>query len=62
MEFIVAVILGILGAALIAGGIVGYLKGDSTKTKVISAAAIAAGVVMLAAVLFTMPVTRVVGS
>jgi len=61
MEFIIAAILGILGAALIAGDIVGYLKGESARAKVISAAAIAAGVVMLATILLIMPVTRVVG-
>jgi len=61
MEFIIAAILGILGAALIAGGIVGYRKGESARAKVISAAAIAAGVVMLATILLIMPVTRVVG-
>ena len=62
MEFIIAAILGILGAALIAGGIAGYRKSESARAKAISAAAIAAGVVMLAAILFIMPVTRVVGS
>ena len=61
MEYIIAAILGILGAALIAGGIVGYRKGESTRTKAISAAAIAAGVIMLSTILFIMPVTRVVG-
>ena len=62
MEFIIAAILGILGAAFIAGGVVGYRKGESARAKAISAAAIAAGVVMLAAILFIMPVTRVAGS
>ena len=60
MEFIISAILGILGAALIAGGIVGYRKGESARAKAISAAAIAAGVVMLVIIVFIIPVTRVV--
>ena len=61
MEFIIAAILGILGAAFIAGGIVGYRKGESVTAKAISAAAIAAGIVMLAIIIFIIPVSRVVG-
>ena len=61
MEFITAVILGILGAALIAGSIVGYRKSESARAKAISAATIAAGVVMLAVIIFIIPVTKVVG-
>jgi len=60
MEFIISVILGILGAALIAGGIVGYRKSESARAKAISAAAIAAGVVMLVIIVFIIPVTRIV--
>ena len=61
MEFIIAAILGILGAAFIAGGIVGYRKSESARAKAISAAAIAAGVVMLAIIIFIIPVSRGVG-
>jgi Ca2+/H+ antiporter len=61
MEFIIAAILGILGAALIAGGIVGYRKSESARAKAFSAAAIAAGVVILAIITFIMPVNKVVG-
>ena len=48
MDFL---ILGVLGAACIVGGIVGYRKSEGTRAKVISAAAIAAGVVMWAVTL-----------
>ncbi len=61
MEFIIAAILGILGAALIAGGTVGYRKSESARAKAFSAAAIAAGIVMLAIIAFIMPVISVVG-
>ena len=60
MEFIIAAILGILGAAFIVGGIVGYRKSESARAKAISAVAIAAGVVMLAIIIFVIPVSRVV--
>ena len=60
MEFIISVILGILGVALITGGIVGYRRSESARAKAISAAAIAAGVVMLVIIVFIIPVTRVV--
>ena len=33
MEFIIAVVLGILGAALIVGGIVGYRKSESARSR-----------------------------
>ena len=59
MEFIIVAILGILGAASIAGGIVGYRESESARAKAISAAAIAAGVVILAIVIFIVPVSRV---
>jgi drug/metabolite transporter (DMT)-like permease len=60
-DFIIALILGIVGAALIAGGIVAYRKSDSTRVKSFSAAAIAAGLVMWAAVAATTQVTSEVG-
>jgi hypothetical protein len=55
-EFIIKLILGILGAALIAGGFVAYRRSVSTAIKALSAAAIAAGVVMWAAIVVTTPV------
>jgi predicted small integral membrane protein len=53
MEFVIIMILGILGAAFIVGGIVMYRRSESTNAKALSAAAVAAGVVMLAIILFT---------
>jgi hypothetical protein len=56
MEFFIIIVLVILGVALITGGIVGYRKSEKVLAKVISAAAIAAGIAMLAIVLFVTPV------
>jgi uncharacterized SAM-binding protein YcdF (DUF218 family) len=53
MDFVIIMILGILGAAFIVGGIVMYRRSESTNAKALSAAAVAAGVVMLAIILFT---------
>ncbi|MDP3878967.1 MAG: hypothetical protein Q8Q07_01505 [Dehalococcoidales bacterium] len=61
MEFFIITVLAVLGAALVVGGIVGYLKSEGTRNKVISAAAVAAGVVMWAVILFIVPVTTVGG-
>ncbi len=61
MEFFVIVILAVLGAAFVVGGIVGYRKSERTIGKVVSAGAIAAGVVMWAIIIFIIPVTSVVG-
>ncbi|MFC1955896.1 hypothetical protein ACFLWZ_05150 [Chloroflexota bacterium] len=61
MEFLILIILGVLGAACIGGGIVGYRKSESARAKVISAAAIAAGVVMWAIILLITPVSSSVG-
>ena len=58
MEFIIILILGILGAALIAGGIVTYRGSTRTSVRALGAAAIAAGVVMWAFILFITPVYR----
>ena len=60
-EFIIKLILGIVGAALIAGGIVAYRRSESTSVKAVSAAAIAVGVVMWAAIVVTTSVTTEVG-
>lgn len=61
MEFVIIAILGVLGAALIAGGIVLYRSGTSTGIKAFGAAAIAAGVVMWALILFVTPAFRATG-
>jgi len=52
-EFIIKTLLAIVGAALIAGGIVGIIKTKSTGGKIWSAAAIAAGIVIWLVILFT---------
>ena len=52
-EFIVKTVLAVVGAALIAGGIVAIIKSNRTRSKVWGAAAIAAGVVMWLIILFT---------
>jgi hypothetical protein len=62
MGFIIIATLGILGAALIVGGIVGYRKSVRTGIKTLAAASIASGVVMWALILFTMPASNTYGS
>ena len=62
MEFLILIVLGVIGAACVVGGIVGYRKSESTKAKVISAAAIAAGVVMWAILLMVIPASFSTGS
>ena len=62
MEFLILIVLGVIGAACVVGGIVGYRKSETTKAKVISAAAIAAGVVMLAILLLVIPASFSTGS
>ena len=57
MEFLIIIVLAVLGAALITSGIIGYRKGTTAKMKAISAAAIAAGIVMLVIISLVMPVT-----
>ncbi len=57
MDFLVIAILGILGAALIAGGIVTYRGSTRTGVRALGAAAIAAGVVMWALILLITPVS-----
>ncbi|MFC1958733.1 hypothetical protein ACFLV6_02325 [Chloroflexota bacterium] len=56
MEFFIMILLAVLGVAFITGGIVGYRKSEKVLAKVISAAAIAAGIAMLAIILFVTPV------
>jgi hypothetical protein len=60
-EFIIKLILGILGAALVVGGIVAYRRSERTSVKSLSAAAIAAGVVMWVVIVITTSVTSEVG-
>lgn len=57
MEFMLIATLGILGAALIVGGIVGYRKSVRTGIKTLAAASIASGVVMWALLVVTTPVS-----
>jgi hypothetical protein len=57
MSFVIIAVLGILGAALIVGGIVGYRKSVRTGIKTLAAASIASGVVMWALILVTTPVS-----
>ena len=54
---IIQLTLAILGAALNLGGIVAYRGSARTGVRVLGASAIAAGVVMLAVVLFTIQVS-----
>ena len=53
--FVIQVAFAILGAALIAGGIVAYRGSTRSSFRAFSAAAVAAGVVMWAVVLVTVP-------
>jgi len=61
MEFLLIIVLAVLGAAFIVGGVVGYRKSKGSLAKAISAAAIAAGIVMWVIILFVVPVAKVVG-
>ena len=62
MSFVIIAVLGILGASLIVGGIVGYRKSIRTGVKTLAAASIAAGIVMWALILVTTPVSVSYGS
>jgi hypothetical protein len=55
--FVIQLIFAILGAALIAGGIVAYRGSQGTGVRAFGAAAIAAGVVMWAILVLTIPVS-----
>ena len=54
--FVIQMLLAILGAALIIGGIVAYRGSTRTGVRSFGASAVAAGVVMWAVVLITLPV------
>ncbi len=56
--FIVWLILGVLGAALIAGGIVAYRRSKAVLVRSLAASAIAGGTAMWAVILFTVPITQ----
>jgi len=62
MELIIRVILGVVGAALVAGGIVTYRRSTTTKVRALGAASIAARVVMWAIIVVTTPVMWSTGS
>ena len=62
MEFMIIATLGILGAALIAGGIVMYRKSKSTNGRAFGAAAIAAGVVMWVIIVIVTPASQSSGT
>ncbi len=57
MSALIWIILSILGAASIAGGIVIYSKSTGTYARALGAASTAAGIVMLGIVLVTLPVS-----
>ena len=61
MEFIYIAIMGILGAALIAGGIVLYRKSTNANAKALAAAFMAAGIIMWGLILLVTPIFRVTG-
>lgn len=54
---VIWLILAILGAALIVGGIVAYRGSAAVGVRAFAAAAVAAGVVMWAIILLTLPVS-----
>lgn len=56
-EFIIIMVLVILGAGLVAGGVVVYRSSAKDGIRAFGAAAVAAGVVMWAVVLITTPVS-----
>ena len=60
-HFVIMAILGTLGAALAAGGIVAYRASARVSVRAFGAAAIAAGVVIWTIILFTTPLTATRG-
>ncbi len=55
---VVWIILGVLGAALIAGGVIGYRGSGRTGVRALSGSAVAAGLAMWAVVAVTVPVSQ----
>ncbi|MDA1189210.1 MAG: hypothetical protein O2854_05980 [Chloroflexi bacterium] len=60
--WIVLIVLAAAGAAFVAGGLVAYFKGGRALVKAVGAGSVAAGIVMLALVVATVPVTRTVSN
>ena len=60
-HFVIMAILGILGAALAAGGIVAYRASARVSVRAFGAASIAAGIVMWAVILLTIPLSTTRG-
>ena len=60
-EFVIKTLLAIVGAGLIAGGIVAVVRSNRTASKVWGAFAIAAGVVIWLIILFTTITSRTTG-
>lgn len=60
--FIAQMILAIVGAALVAGGLVGYRGSARTSVKAFAAAAVASGTIMWLIVIMTIPVSVSQGS
>lgn len=58
MGLLVGIPLAVLGAALLIGGIVGYIKFKDTAAKTISAAAAAAGLAIWVIILFVAPISQ----
>ncbi|TAK29751.1 MAG: hypothetical protein EPO21_20920 [Chloroflexota bacterium] len=56
-SFIILVTLGIVGVALLVGGAVAYSRSDTVRGEVLSAVAMAAGVVMWALLVYSTPVS-----
>ena len=55
MEFVALALLGVVGAALIAGGVVSYRGTQRTGVRAGAAAAVAAGVAMLLVLALVIP-------
>ena len=62
MEFLIIAALAIVGAALVAGGFVAYRRSEATSVKALSAAAIAAGGLMLALAILVTPIGQTTGN
>ena len=61
MEFFILAPMAVFGAAMVVGGFVAYRRSETTGVRALSAAAIAAGVVMWAIILLTVPMTTTSG-
>jgi len=62
MDFLIIAALAIVGVALVAGGIVAYRRSESTAVKAFSAAAVAAGGVMVALAILVTPIGQTTGN